>query len=71
MNTTTDIGPGVAFSVSLIRQLAADARREQPTDQTRFFCLTDAAKRLEQAALQHITENRADLFGPRPAQAAE
>ncbi len=71
MSAAADIKPGVAFATSLIRQLAAEALREQPTNQTRHLCLTDAAQRLERAALQQVAANRADLFTHQPAQAAE
>lgn len=72
MSAVADIKPGVAFAVSQLRRLAEDALREQPTDQTRHLCLTDAAQRLERAALQQDAARRGDLFtSHQPTKAAE
>lgn len=47
--TPADI-PGLRAAARILRRMANAARVEQPTDLTRYLCLTDAADRLDAAA---------------------
>lgn len=44
--TPADV-PGLRAAARILRRIANDARVEQPTDLTRYLCLTDAADRLD------------------------
>lgn len=50
MKSKSDIGPGVTFSVRELRQMAAAALADQPTNTGPYLTLTDAAEKLERAA---------------------